>query len=272
MYGKIYEQTFTGSMYGSGSHIFAVWAYVIAHTKPDAMVELNPVDLSHRLGEDIAKIEAAIEHFKSPDPGSRSHEFEGRRLIQKGEYIYFVPQYHRYHGFANNKERREYFATKKREQRQRDRERQTVKSKMSNEVKQSDTDTDTQNSTQNAEEIYSAFPRKVGKPNAMKAIRAALSKTSFDDLLAKTKAFALARNGELEFCPHPATWFNQDRYNDDPSTWKPTAPQSYEKPKQRAPSYPKLPPRIEQSEEERARIANEAKAEKERLFQKFHST
>ncbi len=129
MYGKIYEQTFTGSMYGNGSHIFAVWAYVIAHTKPDAMVELNPKELAAKLGEDLERVEQAIEHFKSPDIKSRSKEFEGRRLIQKGEFIYFVPQYHKYHGFANNKERREYFAAKKREQRQRDKERQTVKSK-----------------------------------------------------------------------------------------------------------------------------------------------
>lgn len=153
MYGKIYEQTFTGSMYGSGSHIFAVWSYVIAHTKPDAMVELNPMDLASRLGEDVARIEQAIEYFKSPDVKSRSKEFEGRRLIQKGEYIYFVPQYHKYHGFANNKERREYFAQKKREQRQRLKERQTVMSKMSNNVQQSDTESDTETKTKKSSEV-----------------------------------------------------------------------------------------------------------------------
>jgi len=147
MYGKIYEQTFTGSMYGSGSHIFAVWSYVIAHTKPDAMVELNPALLASALGEDVERIEAAIEHFKSPDPRSRSKEFDGCRLIQKGEFIYFVPQYHKYHGFANNKERREYFALKKREQRQRDKERQTAKSKESKNVKQSDTESDSKTET-----------------------------------------------------------------------------------------------------------------------------
>jgi hypothetical protein len=144
MYGKIYEQTFTGSMYGSGSCIFAVWSYVIAHTKPDAMIELNPMELASKIGEDLARIEAAIEHFKSPDPKSRSKEFEGRRLIQKGEFIYFVPQYHKYHGFANNKERREYFALKKREQRQRDKDCQTAKSKESKNVKQSNTQSESE--------------------------------------------------------------------------------------------------------------------------------
>jgi hypothetical protein len=159
MYGKIYEQTFTGSMYGSGSHIFAVWSYVIAHTKPDAMVELNPVALASMLGEDVSRIEQAIEHFKSPDAKSRSKEFEGRRLIQKGEFIYFVPQYHKYHGFANNKERREYFAQKKREQRQRDRERQTLKSKTSKNVQQSDTESETKTHTEKEEGARESRPQ-----------------------------------------------------------------------------------------------------------------
>ena len=26
---------------------------------------------------------------------------------------------------------------------------------------------------------------------------------------------------EMEFCPHPSTWFNQERYNDDPAGWGP---------------------------------------------------
>lgn len=216
MYGKIYEQTFTGSMYGSGSCVFALWSYVIAHTKPDAMVELNPQALSSTLGEDIGRILQAIEHFKSPDPRSRSKEFEGRRLIQKGEFIYFVPQYHKYHGFANDKERRSYFAQKKREQRQRDKGRQTDMSKESNNVKQSESNTETK-----TEEIYHAFPLKVGKPDAIRAIRRALLQVPFETLLEKTKAFAAARNGDLSFCPNPSTWFNQERYNDDPKTWIP---------------------------------------------------
>lgn len=70
------------------------------------------------------------------------------------------------------------------------------------------------------EQIYQAFPLKVGKPDALKAIKKAMTKEPHDKLLEKTKLFATARNGDLNFCPHPATWFNQERYNDDPMTWK----------------------------------------------------
>lgn len=81
-----------------------------------------------------------------------------------------------------------------------------------------------------AEPIYQAYPRKVGKPVALKAIVKAIQRESdqggepstdaISRLLEKTVAFAQCWNGDLEFCPHPATWFNQERYNDDPSTWR----------------------------------------------------
>jgi hypothetical protein len=73
-----------------------------------------------------------------------------------------------------------------------------------------------------AEEIYALYPRKLAKPAAIKAIMTALKKISFVDLKAKVAALAVAwDNHDKEFLPYPATWFNQERFNDDPSTWAP---------------------------------------------------
>lgn len=72
-----------------------------------------------------------------------------------------------------------------------------------------------------AEIIYSYYPRKVAKPNALKAITKALKGMSFEVLLSKTCHYAETVAGvDLEFIPHPATWFNQQRYNDHPATWR----------------------------------------------------
>lgn len=72
-----------------------------------------------------------------------------------------------------------------------------------------------------AEQIYDQYPLHVGRPFAMRAILRALKTSPFSELLARTKAFAGRWNGELTYCPHPSTWFNQARYNDDPKTWQP---------------------------------------------------
>ena len=70
------------------------------------------------------------------------------------------------------------------------------------------------------EEIYFSYPRKVGKGVAIKAIEKALKKVDFNFLLERTKEFAKSDSGQNgKFTPHPATWYNQERYNDDPAEW-----------------------------------------------------
>jgi len=71
-----------------------------------------------------------------------------------------------------------------------------------------------------AEEIYQAYPLKVGKPEALRAIRKALRKYPAGDLLAAVRLFAQVRAGDKSYMPYPATWFNQERFADDPETWQ----------------------------------------------------
>lgn len=119
MYGKLFESTFTGSMYGKGPIVFSVWSYVIAHTKPDGMVELNPLMLAGIIGCQASEIEAALEYLCSPDNSSRTKEAEGRRLIKEGEYLYKTVNYSTYNSVRNEPQRREYNRIKKQESRAR---------------------------------------------------------------------------------------------------------------------------------------------------------
>jgi len=82
------------------------------------------------------------------------------------------------------------------------------------------------------QQIYSAYPRKVAPSDALKAIAKAIAKGKTPaHLLERTKSYAAATalwaEDELRFIPHPATWFNGGRYDDDPKTWlSKAAPQS----------------------------------------------
>ena len=69
-------------------------------------------------------------------------------------------------------------------------------------------------------EIYRAYPRRIGRPEALRAIEKALHTIApakdAEWLLGRTRAFARQRQGEEEqFTPYPATWFNGGRYDDD---------------------------------------------------------
>lgn len=75
--------------------------------------------------------------------------------------------------------------------------------------------------------IYDAYPKKVGRPAAIRAIRSAIGRELSPILLSKTRDYAAAVKGkDPRYIPHPATWFNQERYNDDPATWNPDAARS----------------------------------------------
>ena len=80
MYGKIFEQTFTGSMCGKGSTTFAVWAYILANTKPDHMVEVNPKLVATAIGCPEKEVVTALNMFLAPDKASRNKELKGRKL------------------------------------------------------------------------------------------------------------------------------------------------------------------------------------------------
>jgi hypothetical protein len=74
-----------------------------------------------------------------------------------------------------------------------------------------------------AESVYQAYPRKVAKPAALKAITKAIrdlaGRTPPRDvawLKGRVTAYAQTRvNEDPKFTPHPATWFNEHRFDDD---------------------------------------------------------
>lgn len=74
------------------------------------------------------------------------------------------------------------------------------------------------------ETIYAAYPRKVAKQDALKAIAKAALITPTDVLLEAVQAYAAATSqwsdADRAYIPHPATWFNGGRYNDDRDQWK----------------------------------------------------
>jgi hypothetical protein len=74
------------------------------------------------------------------------------------------------------------------------------------------------------ERLYGIYPRKVAKGAALKAIQRALKKIDAAALEVAVREFAAAvavwPKEERQFVPHPATWFNAERWNDDRNEWK----------------------------------------------------
>jgi len=75
-----------------------------------------------------------------------------------------------------------------------------------------------------AKAIYTLYPRHVGRESALRAILKALQRIPGDVLTERVKSYAAVANRytkeDREFIPHPATWFNEARYDDDPREWE----------------------------------------------------
>jgi hypothetical protein len=84
---------------------------------------------------------------------------------------------------------------------------------------------------QKFEVFWNTYPRKSGKRKAymawaaagkrIKAARGLGSTEAAEFLLERATAFAATPKGRHpQYCPFPATWLNQDRFDDDPVCWQ----------------------------------------------------
>lgn len=72
------------------------------------------------------------------------------------------------------------------------------------------------NNTEIFERFWELYPRKIGKGAARTAFEKACKKENPETILRVTEYYAnKADLPDLQFIPHPSTWLNQERWNDD---------------------------------------------------------
>ena len=116
-YAKVFRTMFTGSMYGAGLHVFATWAWILTHKDEHGLVEVNTKLVAAELGAEVDQIERAIAYLTAPDPESRSHEEDGRRMVRMSQFGYRVVNHAKYreHGKDRTEYWRDYKANKRSE-------------------------------------------------------------------------------------------------------------------------------------------------------------
>lgn len=119
-YGKYYSKTFTGSMYGAGPNVFAIWGYCVSTAMPPGgIVELNPMMLAPMIGISIKDVEKVIEYLCDTDKRSRTKDLDGRRLEHVDGFEYRLVNFKKYREGREDEARKEYFRNYKREYRAR---------------------------------------------------------------------------------------------------------------------------------------------------------
>jgi hypothetical protein len=116
-FGKIYECMFERSLAGSGSHIIAIMAYIIAKKSQDGIINLQPKILAGVIGDTPERMQEAIDFLCQPDDQSENTAEEGRRLLRVGPYAYRVVSHEKYRNMGKLADDREDAAERQRRSR-----------------------------------------------------------------------------------------------------------------------------------------------------------
>lgn len=108
MYGKVFAQTYVGSMFGAGLPVMALWPYMLATCDKKGRVEVNPPMVAVMLGCTDDEVSGALTFLAAPDPNSRTKDFDGRRIEKVGQFLYQILNYVKYRDIRAEEERIEY--------------------------------------------------------------------------------------------------------------------------------------------------------------------
>jgi len=104
---KLWAEITDSSIWNEDDKTRIVWITMLARMGPDYMVRASVGGLAHLARVSREDCEKAIEKLSSPDPDSRSTEFEGRR-IELVEGGFFILNGEKHRARRNYEERKEY--------------------------------------------------------------------------------------------------------------------------------------------------------------------
>ena len=107
MFGKVFEQMYTGSMVGAGLNVYSLWPYMIACCDSEGDVDVHPVAVAAILGAKVDDIKGALDYLLAPDEHSRSEEHDGARIVKVLENRYHLVNYEKYRSIRDQDVRRE---------------------------------------------------------------------------------------------------------------------------------------------------------------------
>lgn len=220
-YTKLFNSILASTIWRADDKTRIVWITLLAMAGKDGVAECSIPGLADLARVSVDDCRTAVMELQQPDPDSRTKEYEGRRItpVDGG---FQILNHGKYREKLNADQRREYMRIKQAEFRA----RKKTSTKVANvsdkytPLTQAEAEayTEALKPTPPEEVIYSLYPRKVKKTDAIKAIKAALKKESAEFLALQTKKYSESpqvANRDPDKIPYPATWFRSEGYNDE---------------------------------------------------------
>ena len=222
-YTKLFTEIIMSTVWREPNHVRLLWITMLALKDRWHIVNASIPGLADSARITLEECESAIHVLSSPDPYSRTKDFEGRRIVSC-EGGWEVLNGEKYRNKMSVDERREYNRIKQKEYR--DRQKGIVKScvQSSTQCTHTDTKEDTKELKiktleQSFKVFWSAYPKKRNIEQARKAWNKL--KPGMALLESITLAVEKARQTEDwrkdkgQYIPYPSTWLNAKGWLDE---------------------------------------------------------
>ena len=239
MFAKVFRQIFASSIVERPEVRFTFMDLLIL-ADSGGVVDMTHEAIARWTNRPIEVIRETIAELERPDPKSRTPEDEGRRIVRLDEHRdwgWLIVNYEKFRMISSEEQRKE----KTRLRVARYRKKQALQNvtgvtgRDGSDVTSSNADVTSSNACNAMEKerekekekeketafahFWQIYPRKVGKKAARKAWDKAKDKPPLEKLLESVEAHKATeqwQEGGGRFVPHPATWLNQGRWEDEP--------------------------------------------------------
>lgn len=213
MYAKIHRTIFESSI-ANDYQVRHVFEDLLKLADQDGVVDMTHESIARITNVPIEIINHAISVLEAPDPKSRKPDDDGRRIRlidEHRDWGWFIVNYGYYRSIVSSEQKREH--ARDRMRKFRDAHATPGNASPSVSVVPSDNSFD---------QFWTAYPRKCGKGAAQKAWNKVKGKPDIAVILKaveeQMKSDQWRKDGG-QYIPMPATWLNQERWNDDPTSW-----------------------------------------------------
>lgn len=231
-YSKLFSSITASTIWAEPNPTRIVWITMLAMSDRHGYVGASIPGLANTARVSIAECEIAINSFLSPDIYSRSQDHDGRR-IEVSDRGWVLINYERFRDMRDEEARKEFERNRKRESRAKLKELKCPDmSAMSLNVPECPTvsaqayaDTDTELDLDHSisipdfDRFWKQYPKKVAKAAAEKAWRKLKATNDLEATILRAidahKATEKWQENGGAFIPHPASWLNQRRWEDE---------------------------------------------------------
>lgn len=221
MYGKIHDCIFGSSIMEEDIVIRYIWMCLITIADKNGIIDETIPALARRFNVSVNEMIKAIEALEKTDISSRTPENNGRRLERiRDSFGWRILNYDYYRDLQSSQHRAEYMKDYMRERRS----KQSVNTVLTSVSTLTDTDTDTDklHLSEKFDRFWKSYPRKEGKGACRKIwFRLKPSEELFEKMVTKVeqqKTSEAWTRDKGRYIPMPATWLNQERWDDETAT------------------------------------------------------